>query len=112
MLRRFLPVLLTGLGVQAAVAIPAADGGTVWLNRAWQSDEGLPDNGVVGVAQTPEGYLWVATAGGLMRFDGARFQEFQVSNLAGVSNRVVRALLLDRRGRLWLAMDRGPVVCV
>jgi len=93
-------------------ALETNNANNVWLARAWQSDDGLPDNVINGVVQTPEGYLWVATAGGLMRFDGARFQEFQVGNLAGVSNRVVRALLLDRRGRLWLAMDRGAVVSV
>lgn len=83
-----------------------------WLARAWQSDDGLPDNSVSGLAQTPDGYLWVATAGGLMRFDGVRFQEFSLVSLKGVPNRVVRALALDRHGRLWLGMDRGPVVCV
>lgn len=116
-----MPSVLTSLiriSLSAALLLPAAvrastlDSSNVWLARAWQSDDGLPDNVINGVAQTPEGYLWVATAGGLMRFDGARFQEFQVSNLEGVSNRVVRAMVLDRRGRLWLAMDRGPVVCV
>ncbi len=83
-----------------------------WYERSWQSSEGLPDNGVVGVVQTKDGYLWVATAGGLMRFDGVRFQEFQLASLDGVPNRVVRAMCLDRRGWLWLGMDRGPVVCI
>src|SRR6266404_9805345 len=71
-LRRFLAVFLTGLAWLPAVPVPASSGSAIWLHRAWQSDEGLPDNSVVGVAQTPDGYLWVATAGGLMRFDGAR----------------------------------------
>ncbi len=82
------------------------------LARAWQSDDGLPDNSVSGIAQTPDGYLWVGTLGGLVRFDGARFQELSPANIPGVPNRVVRALLLDHRGWLWLGMDRGPVVCI
>ncbi|HEY2081240.1 MAG TPA: two-component regulator propeller domain-containing protein, partial [Verrucomicrobiae bacterium] len=41
----------------------------LWLTRTWQTDEGLPDNDVTGVAQTADGHLWVATLGGLMRFD-------------------------------------------
>ncbi|HEY1661853.1 MAG TPA: two-component regulator propeller domain-containing protein [Verrucomicrobiae bacterium] len=81
-----------------------------WYERSWQSAEGLPDNNVVGVAQTKDGYLWVATAGGLMRFDGVRFQEFPLAGLDGVPNRVVHAMYLDKRGWLWLGMDRGPVV--
>lgn len=96
----------------AAVAVHAGDAGANWYMRSWQSEDGLPDNSVSGVAQTSDGYLWVATAGGLMRFDGAQFREFPLANLEGVPNRVVRAMFLDRRGWLWLGMDRGPIVCI
>ena len=44
--------------------------------RSWQSDEGLPDNIVVGIEQTPDGFLWVATQTGLLRFDGLQFRTF------------------------------------
>src|SRR5437867_1790140 len=81
-----------------------------WYPRVWQVDDGLPDNSISGIGQAPDGFLWVGTEGGLMRFDGARFQEFS-RPLEGVPNRVVRATLLDRRGRIWLAMDRGAVIC-
>jgi signal transduction histidine kinase/ligand-binding sensor domain-containing protein len=82
-----------------------------WFARAWQSDEGLPDNNVSGIAQTADGFLWVGTVGGLVRFDGSRFDEFSVLNIKGVPSPGVRTLLLDHRGRLWLSMDRGVVVC-
>ena len=42
---------------------------TEWSARSWQSDEGLPDNAVVEVAQGGDGFLWVATRSGLARFD-------------------------------------------
>ena len=90
----------------------AANHSSTWLAKAWQSDDGLPENSVSGIAQTPDGYLWVGTLGGLVRFDGARFREFSPANIAGVPNRVVRALLRDHRGGLGLGMVRGPVVCV
>lgn len=83
-----------------------------WFYRAWQSDEGLPDNMVTGIAQTPDGFLWVATPGGLAHFDGVRFQDFSPVNTAGTPTSVMQALLLDRRGRLWLAKDLGAVVCL
>ena len=83
-----------------------------WLTRTWQTDEGLPDNNVTGLAQATDGHLWVATLGGLMRFDGERFEEFSTTHLPKVPNRVVLAMHLDRRGRLWLVMDRGAVICV
>ncbi|HEV2694679.1 MAG TPA: two-component regulator propeller domain-containing protein [Verrucomicrobiae bacterium] len=84
----------------------------LWLNRTWQTDEGLPDNNVTGVAQAADGHLWVATLGGLMRFDGERFDEFSMIHLPKVPNRVVLTMYLDRRAQLWLVMDRGVVIRV
>lgn len=82
-----------------------------WYARAWRSDEGLPDNNVTGIAQAPDGFLWVGTLGGLVRFDGDRFDEFSALNVENVPSRGIRTLLLDKSGRLWLSMDRGVVVC-
>ena len=84
----------------------------LWLNRTWQTDEGLPDNNVTGVAQAADGHLWVATLGGLMRFDGERFEEFSTTHLPKVPNRVVLTMYLDQRRQLWLVMDRGAVIRV
>ena len=89
----------------------AAERPVAWLDRAWQTDDGLPDNGVSGVVQSADGFLWVATLGGLVRFDGESFQEFSPPLVAGVPNRVVRSMHLDRQGRFWLGMDRGPLLC-
>jgi ligand-binding sensor domain-containing protein/signal transduction histidine kinase len=82
-----------------------------WLPRAWQTGDGLPDNNISGICQNPDGFLWVGTDGGLIRFDGIRFEDFS-RPLPGVPNRVIRAQVLDRRGRLWLGMDRGTVARV
>ncbi len=106
--------LLGGLAPPAR-ALDAGDKNSpanLWLTRAWQTDEGLPDNNVTGVAQTSDGHLWVATLGGLMRFDGERFEEFSTTHLPGVPNHVVRTMYQDRRGQLWLVMDRGAVIQV
>ena len=96
--------LLTSVGL-AAPPSP-------WSARVWQSDDGLPDNNVTGAVQTPEGYLWVATHRSLSRFDGLRFQEFAPATPGGPTTDQIRAMILDRRGRLWLAKDGGTVVCV
>ena len=83
-----------------------------WLARSWQSVNGLPDNTVTGVVQTPDGFLWAGTLGGLVRFDGVRFDLFLPSLLTNVPNPLVRAVCLDRQGRFWLGMDLGSVVRV
>ncbi|HZI32051.1 MAG TPA: two-component regulator propeller domain-containing protein, partial [Candidatus Binatia bacterium] len=103
---------MAALALLFACAGPALAGNGDWFVRAWHSDEGLPDNNVTGIAQAPDGYLWVATLSGLVRFDGARFQEFSPDNLADIPGRGVRAMILDHRHRLWLALDRGIVVCL
>jgi signal transduction histidine kinase/ligand-binding sensor domain-containing protein len=82
-----------------------------WFARPWRSDEGLPDNNVFGIAQTTDGFLWIGTGGGLVRFDGDRFDEFSPLNVEDVPARGIRTLLLDKSDRLWLSMDRGFVIC-
>jgi signal transduction histidine kinase/ligand-binding sensor domain-containing protein len=109
---RVLSSLLLVAAIHATAFAGAVKSSGSWFARSWESDEGLPDNNVVGVAQTADGFLWAATPGGLVRFDGARFQEFSPAAIPGVPNRVVRALHLDRRDRLWLGMDRGALVCL
>jgi ligand-binding sensor domain-containing protein/signal transduction histidine kinase len=105
---RRLARLLLLLAAAASVARAALP----WGIRSWQSDVGLPDNTVVGIEQTPDGFLWVATPGGLVRFDGLQFQPFLPVTTAGVPASLMEAILVDRRGRLWVAMEQGTLVCV
>jgi len=92
----------------AVGAMPA----NLWLTRTWQTDEGLPDNNVTGLAQSADGYLWVATLGGLIRFDGVSLEEFSTVHIPRVITRNVRKMYLDRRGLFWLGMDRGALIRV
>lgn len=82
-----------------------------WALRAWQIEEGLPEVNVTGVAQTPEGYLWVATHGGLARFDGVRFQLQPLAAGSLGSSALIRAMLLGRGNTIWVALEaeRGLV---
>lgn len=90
----------------------AAVTNSAWFSRAWQAEDGLPEFTIVGLAQTPDGYLWVATHGSLSRFDGVRFQEFTPVKPSGTTTDQIRAMVVDRCGRLWLVKDAGTVVCV
>jgi ligand-binding sensor domain-containing protein len=55
---------------------PGAATNSGWFAHAWQTEDGLPEHTIVGLEQTPDGYLWIATHRSLSRFDGVRFQEF------------------------------------
>lgn len=69
--------------------------------ESWTTENGLPQNTVYSIVQTPDGYLWFTTLDGLVRFDGVRFTVFNKNNTQGIeSNRFTR-LVLDGRGNLW-----------
>ena len=73
--------------------------------RAWTPDEGLPTSTVIAFTRTPDGYFWVATTGGLARFDGLRFRVFGVAD--GLPSNRFSGLLVARDGSLWAATDDG-----
>jgi len=102
---------LVCLGAVITVFAPLASARPSWFIRNWQSDMGLPDNTVIGITQSLDGFLWVSTKTGLVRFDGAQFRPWSVPT-NGTQAGGCKAMLADRRGRLWLAMDRGVLMCV
>src|SRR5262249_46224991 len=46
---------------------------TQYVHRIWQLPQGLPDATITAIAQSTDGYLWLGTETGLVRFDGVRF---------------------------------------
>lgn len=98
-------------GVLAMAVAVVAAASPPWFSRTWLSDVGLPDNTVMGIDQTPDGFLWVATQTGLVRFDGVQFRQFPLT-AASAPTAVQRAMLADRRGRLWVAVNRRTLVCL
>src|SRR4051794_6544248 len=81
-----------------------------WSLRVWQADDGLPNNNVTGLVQTPDGYLWVATPSGLARFDGVRFEEFSTGSFAQRhQSQRIRTLLGTSHG-LCMGIDPGDVI--
>jgi ligand-binding sensor domain-containing protein/signal transduction histidine kinase len=96
------------LSLTPAVSCCAAD--SLWFARPWDAEEGLPNNTVEGIAQTADGYLWLGTPSGLVRFDGVKFEDYSPTNFIAPPNRGTIAMLHDRNDALWLALDRGAVV--
>src|SRR5580765_6863688 len=95
--------------LSAASSLLAATGESEWLTRVWQSDDGLPNNNVTSLAQTSDGYLWVANPSHLTRFDGVQFDEFSTRSVIEGRNEHISALLQTRDDGLWVALDHGPV---
>ena len=79
--------------------------------RSWQTEDGLPQNTVLAITQTRDGYLWVGTLAGLARFDGLHFQTFDVANTPSLRDERITALYEDTRGTLWIGHESGDVTC-
>jgi ligand-binding sensor domain-containing protein/signal transduction histidine kinase len=101
---------------QLFLLLPAAVRGQIkpaapaYLVSAWQMEQGLPENIVNAVAQTPDGYLWCGTTRGLARFDGVRFEVFNETSTPILGNNNIRQLLVDHQGTLWIAVSGGSLV--
>ncbi|MBC7816843.1 MAG: histidine kinase, partial [Planctomycetaceae bacterium] len=68
--------------------------------RSWKQEQGLPHKSIHALAQTRDGYLWAGSDDGLSRFDGVRFEVFDLQ--ADWHSGPVRVLLGDSRGALWI----------
>ncbi|MEM6647792.1 MAG: two-component regulator propeller domain-containing protein [Bacteroidota bacterium] len=91
-------VLATGLSPCALAQVEVAQG---YVHDQWGSADGLPVNTVNAIVQGHGGFLWMATFGGLVRFDGRTFKTFTTANLPGLPSSRISQLEMDREGRLW-----------
>ncbi len=67
----------------------------------WSNNEGLPSNSLMGITQSPEGYIWLTSYNGIIRFDGNDFFIFNTTNTPLLRNNVVLAVCADKTGTLW-----------
>lgn len=84
---------------------------TQYLHDVWQIEEGLPQNTVEAILQTSDGYLWLGTEEGLVRFNGYDFTVFDRSNTpAFQESQTVKTLHEDASGTLWIGTRGGGLV--
>lgn len=76
----------------------------------WTADNGLPQNSVRDIVQTRDGYLWMTTFDGLVRFDGVRFTVFNKSNSPGLVSNRFTFLYEDKQGDLWIKGENLELV--
>jgi len=81
-----------------------------YILEEWTIRNGLPINHVNQVYQTPDGFLWLATFNGLIRFDGIRFKEYNTGNSTGLpSNRII-ALHGGEGNDFWLITEQSDLL--
>ena len=78
-----------------------------YAHTAWKSGESLPAGVIRTIAQTPDGYLWLGTEFGVLRFDGVRAVPWEPPAGEHLPTNDIRSLLGARDGRLWIGTFRG-----
>ena len=91
--------LLCGIAPSTAVAQYRFD--------ALNTSNGLPQNTIRAVHQTRDGYLWLTTFDGLVRYNGARFEVFNKANSKGINSNRFLSLYEDVDGTLWIGTEDG-----
>lgn len=96
--------------ISAAQAIGANKVLGRYQQSVWQDQHGLPQNTVYALLRAHDGYMWLGSVEGLVRFDGVRFTTFDGSNTPALASNRVVALAEDRQGNLWIGTDGGGLV--
>jgi signal transduction histidine kinase/ligand-binding sensor domain-containing protein/DNA-binding response OmpR family regulator len=76
---------------------------------SWTTDNGLPQNTVNKIVQTGDGYIWLATNDGLVRFDGINFIVFNSKNFPQLQTNRITDIIESRDGSLWIGTEGGGV---
>jgi len=78
-----------------------------YAHSAWKIREGFSRGAIYSIAQTPDGYLWLGTEFGLLRFDGVRAVPWQPPPDQHLPSSYVDSLLATRDGILWIGTRKG-----
>src|SRR6266850_4922062 len=89
-----------------AFALDASLDISQYAHTAWTIRDGFTKGPINAIAQTPDGYLWLGTGFGLVRFDGVRAVPWQPKE-GQLPSSVVGPLLVARDGTLWIGTLKG-----
>ena len=78
-----------------------------YAHASWKVREGFSNGRIRSIAQTTDGYLWLSTEFGLLRFDGVRNTPFTPPAGQHLSSNAIMGLLASRDGKLWIGTDKG-----
>jgi signal transduction histidine kinase/ligand-binding sensor domain-containing protein len=92
---------LSGLALEPST--PLANYG----RQSWGMENGLPQNTVQALVQTRDGFVWLGTEVGLVRFDGNSFAIFDKNSTPALPGSDVRCLLETKDGALWIGTSEG-----
>ncbi len=100
-----------------AIALSAVNGALAESNSpfivdSWSAESGLPDSEITSVIQTRDGYLWLGTLHGLVRFDGTKFTIFNENNTPGLNSDRIVYLFEDSQTNLWVGTESSGLLVI
>ena len=102
-------IILAGLVTEARALDPNRLP-SQYIREQWTNEPRFPGGVVNGIAQTTDGYLWIGTDRGLIRFDGFNFRPVSLTSIAIASNVSILQLLTDAGGKLWIRPQGADLV--
>ena len=102
-------IALLSAVLPSQASLDAAKDLSQYVLQSWSAETGLPQSSVQSIVQTADGYLWVGTEAGLVRFDGVNFTVFDKKNTPALHSNQVTALLVDREQNLWVGTHGGGI---
>lgn len=78
-----------------------------YVHRLWDQSAGLPQNSVNDLSASQEGFLWIATQEGPVRFDGKSFVSYNHTRLPELNDLILSCIFQDKTGRIWMGTDKG-----
>ncbi len=103
-------IWLCSIAVLFGVA-PSADATDLhrYVQKQWRVADGLPSDNILTALQTKDGYMWIGTDAGLVRFDGVKFTVFDKRNTEALTSNTITRLVEDKGGVLWVGTTDGVV---
>ena len=106
---RFIAISALLLTTRTAFALNPALDVSQYAHTSWKIRDGAFKGRIVAMAQTADGYLWLGTELGLVRFDGVRFVPWRPPANQSLPSSNIRGLLAARDGTLWIGTLEGVV---
>jgi signal transduction histidine kinase/ligand-binding sensor domain-containing protein len=96
--------------LQTTQALDPARAVTQYALKTWDKNAGLPSSAVLTMLQTRDGFLWLGTYNGLVRFDGVTFTTYNSVNTKVFTHDGIWTLCEDRDGTLWIGTNGGGLL--
>jgi ligand-binding sensor domain-containing protein len=110
LIKRFLAGVAVVCSVFPAYATDPDRAISQYIGERWGSDNGFTGGSVSAIAQTTDGYLWIGTEKGLIRFDGLTFHLFEQASPSSLPIGPIQGLMADAEGNLWILLESTQIL--